>query len=80
MVDRDDILNKSYTLIGENSKIISHSHVDLKLCYTKVLHNLEAKPSPPIPVTSSLKSNVKPATPSTTNVKKSKVEKSVNQL
>ena len=37
-------------------------------------HNLEAKPPPPIPVTSSLKSNV---ILSSTNAKKSKVEKSV---
>ena len=31
---------------------------------------MEAKPSFPIPITSSLKSNVKPATPSSINAKK----------
>ena len=42
----------------------------------KVSHNPEAKPFPPIPVTSNLKSN---AVLSSTNAKKSKVEKSVKQ-
>ena len=74
IVDKDDTSKRSYTLVGENGKILSHNHVDLKLCHTKVSHNLEAKPSPPIPVTSSLKSN---AILSSTNAKKSKVEKSV---
>ena len=74
IVDRDDTSNRSYTLFGENGKILSQNHVDLKLCHIKVLHNLEAKPFPLIPVTSSLKSN---AIPSSTNAKRSKVEKSV---
>ena len=65
--------NRSYTLVGENDKILFHNCVDLKQCHTKVSHNLEAKPFSPIPVTSSLKSN---AILSSTNAKKSKVEKS----
>ena len=77
IVDRDDISNSSYTLVGENGKILPCNPADLKLCHTKVLPNLEAKPSPPIPVTSSLRSNAKPATLSSTNAKKSKIEKSV---
>ena len=44
IVHRDDISNRSYTLFGENGKILSHNHVDLKLCHTKVLHNLEDNP------------------------------------
>ena len=74
IVDRDDTSNRSYTLVGENGKILSHNCVDLKLCHTKVSHNLEAKPFPPIPFTSSLKYN---AILSSTNAKKSKVVKSV---
>ena len=74
IVDRDNTSNRSYTLVGENSKILSQNCVDLKLCHTKVSHNLEAKPFPPIPVTSSLKSN---AIPSSTNAMQSTVEKSV---
>ena len=73
-VDRDDTSNRSNTLVGENGKILSQNYVDLKLCHTKVSCNLEAKPIPPIPVTSSLKSN---AILSGTNAKKSKVEKFV---
>ena len=74
IVDRDGTSNRSYTVIGENGKILSHNCVDLKLYHTKGLHNLEAKPSLSIPVTSSLKSNVKPATLSSINAKKNKVE------
>ena len=74
IVDRDDTSNRRYILVGENGKILSCNHVDLKLHHTKVSHNLEAKPFPPIPVTSSLKSN---AILSSTNAKKCKVEKSV---
>ena len=74
IVDRDDTSNRSYTLVGVSGKILSQNSVDLKLCHTKVSHNLEAKPFPPTPVTSSLKSNV---TLSSANAKKSKVEKSV---
>ena len=73
-VDRDGTSSRSYTLVGENGKILSQNCVGLKLCHTRVSHNLEAKPFPPIPVTSSLKSN---AILSSTNAKKSKVEKSV---
>ena len=50
IVDRDDTSNRSYTLVWENGKILSHNHVDLKLCHTKVLHNLEAS----LPLPSSL--------------------------
>ena len=32
IVDKDDTSNRSYTLDKENSKILSHNHVDLKLC------------------------------------------------
>ena len=74
IVDRDDTSNRSYILVGEYGKILSHNCVDLRLCHTKMLHNLEAKLFPPIPVTSSLKSN---AILSSTNAKKNKVEKSV---
>ena len=74
IIDRDDTSNRSYTLVGENGKILSHNCVDLKLCHTKVLRNLEAKPFSPIPVTSSLKSD---AILSSISAKKSKVEKSV---
>ena len=74
IVDRVDTSNRRYTLIGENGKILSHNHVDLKLCHTKVSHNLEAKPFPLIPVTSSQKSN---AILSSTNARKSKDEMSV---
>ena len=76
-VDRDDTSNRSYTLVGENGKILSHNHVDLKLCHPKVSYNLEAKLPPPTTVTSSLKSNT---ILSSTNAKKSKVEKSINQM
>ena len=48
IIHRDDTSNRSYTLVGENGKILSCNHVDLKLCHTKVSHNLDAKPSPPI--------------------------------
>ena len=74
IIDRDDTSNRNYILTGENDKILSHNCVDLKLCHTKVSHNLEAKPFPPIPVTSSLKSN---GILSSTNAKKSNVERSV---
>ena len=74
IVGRDDTSNRSYTLVGENGKILSHNCVDLKLCHTKASHNLEAKPLPPITVISSLRVN---AIPSSTNAKKSKGEKSV---
>ena len=47
IVDMDDTSNRSYTLVGENGKILSQNHVDLKLCHTKLSHNLEAKPFPP---------------------------------
>ena len=74
IVERDDTSNRSNTLFGENGKILSGNHVDLELCHTKVSHNLQTKPFHPIPATSSLKSN---AILSSTNAKKSKVEKSV---
>ena len=74
IVDKDDTSKRSYTLVGENSKILSHNDVDLRLCHTKVSHNLEAKSSLPIPVTSSHISN---AIGNSTNAKKRKVEKSV---
>ena len=74
IVDRDDTSNRSYTLVGENDKILSHNHVDLKLCHTKVSHNPEEKPSPSIPITSSQKSNVKFTTPSSTNAKKARLK------
>ena len=45
IIDRDDTLNISYTLVGENGKNLSQNHVYLKLCHTKVSHKLEAKPS-----------------------------------
>ena len=41
-VVRDDTPNRSYSLVGENGKILSHNCVDLKLCHTKVSHNLKA--------------------------------------
>ena len=71
IVDRDDTSNRSYTLVGENGKTLSGNCVALKLYHTKVSHNLAARTSPPLPITSSLNSNVKP---SSTNAKKSKVE------
>ena len=71
IIDSDDTSNRSFTLVGENGKILSSNDVDLKLCHTKVSHNLEVKPFPPILVASSLKSN---AILSNTNAKKSKVE------
>ena len=30
IIDRDDTSNRSYTLVGENGKILLHNHVDLK--------------------------------------------------
>ena len=70
-VDRDDTSNRNYTQVGENGPILSQNCVDLKLCHTKVSHNLEAKPFPPMPVTSILKYN---AIPSSTNAKKGRLK------
>ena len=68
VVDRDDTSGRSYTLVGENSKIISQNHMDLKICHTNVSHrNLEAKLSSPI---SNALNVVKSATLSSTSAKK----------
>ena len=45
IVDRDDTSGRSYTLVGENGKILSHNCIDLTFCHTNVLH----KNFPPIP-------------------------------
>ena len=77
IIDRDDTSGKSYTLVWENGKILSHNHIDWKIRHTNVLHkNLEAKLSPPIP---SIQNVVIFATPSSTNAKvgKGKAGKSV---
>ena len=75
VVDRDDISGRSYTLVGENGKILSQNCIDLKLCHTNVSHrNLAAKLSPPI---SNIPNVVKSTTLSSTCAKKSNINKSV---
>ena len=61
--------------VGENGKILSQNHIDLKLWHNNVSHkNLEANLFPPI---FNIPNVIKSANPSSTSAKKNDVDKSV---